>query len=138
MSPLILPILEIGRSLIEKLVPDPQEKAKLEQSLLQAAQQNDLKELEIRMSTIIAEASSNDPWTSRARPSFMYVIYILLLFAIPMGFVSAFKLELATAIANGFGAWLAAIPDELYALFGAGYLGYAYSRTVEKKAKVTK
>lgn len=138
MSPLILPILEIGRSLIDKFVTSPEEKIKANQALLEAAQTNNLRELEIRMSAIIAEANSADPWTSRARPSFMYVMYALLMFAIPMGFVAAFKPEIATSVALGFGAWLQAIPGELYTLFGAGYLGYTYTRTKEKQQGLTK
>ncbi len=35
-----------------------------------------------RMTAIVAEANSADPWTSRARPSFLYVMYALLLWAI--------------------------------------------------------
>ena len=29
-------------------------------------------------------------------------------------------------------AWLAAIPDTLYTLFGVGYVGYSAARTVDK------
>jgi hypothetical protein len=31
------------------------------------------------MAAVLAEAESPDPWTSRARPSFLYVMYVLLL-----------------------------------------------------------
>lgn len=90
------------------------------------------------MSAILAEAASADKWTSRARPSFMYVIYIVILFGLPMGIVSAFSAETATAIAMGFKAWLAAIPDSMWGLFGAGFLGYTASRTYEKAKGVSK
>jgi hypothetical protein len=50
-----------------------------------------------------------------------------------MGILSAFKPELAIAIAAGARAWLNAIPGELYALFGAGYLGYSHMRSGDKK-----
>ena len=99
---------------------------------MKLAQDGQLKEMETRLSAILAEAQSSDPWTSRARPSFMYVIYILLLASIPMGFLFAFKPEIAMAVTDGFQGWLAAIPTELYTLFGAGYLGYAGARTVDK------
>ena len=138
MNPLILPIMEIGRSIIDKFVTTPEEKVKAQQALLEAAHANNLKELEISIRAIIAEAGSSDPWTSRARPSFMYVIYVLLLMSIPMGFLSVIHPDVAEGVAKGFGAWLGAIPGELYTLFGAGYLGYTYTMTSEKKAGVAK
>jgi Holin of 3TMs, for gene-transfer release len=91
-----------------------------------------------RMNVVIAEASSKDPWTSRARPAFMYVIYIMLLWAIPMSIVAAVNPDVAMNIGKGFGAWLAAIPGDLYALFGAGYLGYGAFRTYDKKVESSK
>ena len=124
--------LDFGGKLIDKLIPDPAQKAAAQLGLAQLAQDGTLKELGIKMSAIIAEAQSPDPWTSRARPSFMYVIYVVILFGIPMGFVAAVRPDIATAVAGGFGAWLKAVPDSLWALFGAGYLGYATARTVDK------
>ncbi len=91
-----------------------------------------------RMEVVLAEAASSDPWTSRARPAFMYVIYIMLLAAIPMGVIYAIHPETAANIGAGFGAWLRAIPSDLYALFGAGYLGYGAFRTVDKVKGVNK
>lgn len=69
---------------------------------------------------------------------FMYVIYILILSAIPMGIVFAINPALSANIIAGFGAWLKAIPSDLYALFGAGYLGYGAFRTVEKSKGAAK
>lgn len=88
-----------------------------------------------RLSVMVAEATSIDPWTSRARPAFLYVVYIMLLASIPMGIAHAINPAVAKDVAIGFGAWLEAIPGDLYALFGAGYLGYAAVRTYDKKIK---
>jgi len=85
-----------------------------------------------RLNVVIAESQSQDKWTSRGRPMFLYVIYIMLLASIPMGVVYALNPVLAGNIVAGFKAWLEAIPDNLYALFGAGYLGYGAFRTVDK------
>ncbi|HWI11071.1 MAG TPA: 3TM-type holin, partial [Burkholderiaceae bacterium] len=97
-----------------------------------AQRQGDMDSIKVSMSAILAEANSADPWTSRARPSFLYVVYILLLFGLPMGLLSAFWPDQATQIALGFKAWLNAIPDSLYLLFGTVMTGYGISRTVEK------
>lgn len=117
---------------IDRIFPDKVEREKAKLALIQAQQEGQLKELEISMSAIIAEANSSDPWTSRARPSFLYCTYVLILAAIPMGFLTAFDPGLAAAVTEGFKGWLAAIPEELWWLFGAGYLGYAGARTFEK------
>lgn len=115
-------------SIIDKIIPDKEarEKAKLELLRLEGAQE--LKEIESRLSAIVAEAHSADPWTSRARPSFLYVIYVLLLWAIRMGILAAFRPQAATDIATGMNAYLAGLPEPLYALFGTGYLGYTAAR----------
>jgi hypothetical protein len=115
--------------LIDKLIPDPQarDQAKLELLRLQGSQE--METLRTQLSAIVAEAQSTDPWTSRARPSFLYVMYALLLWAIPMGLIAAARPEMADAIARGMNAYLAGIPDPLYALFGTGYLGYTAARS---------
>ena len=81
-----------------------------------------------QMQAIVAEAQSTDPWTSRARPSFLYMIYALILWAIPMGLIAAADPNMAKGIADGMTAYLRGIPEELYALFGTGYLGYTAAR----------
>ena len=69
-----------------------------------------------------------DPWITRARPTFLYVMYALLLGAIPAGLIAAVRPATAQAIAAGMAAYLNAIPEPLYALFGTGYLGYTVAR----------
>lgn len=131
MNPLAL--LDIGSKIIDKVWPDPAQKAEAQTKLLQLQQSGELKELEISMSAILAEANSVDPWTSRARPSFLYVVYIIILSAIPMGALYAVSPETATNVSTGFKEWLAAIPDPMWTLFGAGYLGYAGARSFDKR-----
>ncbi len=130
------PLAEFGIGLVDKLTkyfPSEEEKNKAKLEIIRAEQMGELEELKTRLSAILAEAQSTDPWTSRARPGFLYVIYILLLASLPMGIVSAVNNDVALAIALGFKAWLTAIPEPLYALFGAGYLGYAGFRSWDKK-----
>jgi len=115
--------------LLDKIIPDPQarDQAKLALLKLEGAQELDV--LRVELSAIIAEAQSADPWTSRARPSFLYVMYVLLLWSIPMGLISAVKPDMSQAIAAGMKAYLTAIPEPLYMLFGTGYLGYTAARS---------
>ena len=129
----IAAILGIGAQLIDKLIPDPQQAAAAKAELVRLEQQGDLKELEVRMSAIVMEAKSSDPWTSRARPSFLYVVYVILLTSLPMGVLSAISPETSANIVAGFRAWLAAIPAEMWSLFGVGYLGYVTGRSYDKK-----
>lgn len=114
--------------LIDKIIPDPKARdaAKLELIKLEGTQE--MEAVRTQLSAIVAEAQSADPWTSRARPSFLYVMYVLLLWAIPMGLIGAVQPEMAKGIANGMNAYLAGIPEPLYALFGTGYLGYTAAR----------
>jgi hypothetical protein len=77
---------------------------------------------------LIAETGSNDRFVTRARPAFLYVIYAMILAALPIGALAGFSPSLADAIARGAGAYLAALPEPLYTLFGAGYLGYTAAR----------
>lgn len=131
--PVIDGLLDVGGKLIDKIWPDPAEREKAKAQLLQMQQNGELKELETRMSAILAEAQSKDHWTSRARPSFMYVMYAMILASIPMGVLHAFDPAIAVSIADGMKAWLSAIPQEMWMLFGVGYTGYTYARSKDKQ-----
>jgi len=125
-------IMDVGGKLIDKLIPDPEAKAKARLDLAKLAQDGELQLLQTQMSAIVTEANSKDPWTSRARPSFLYVMYVLILWCIPMGILSAFSPETADAITAGMTGYLSAIPESLWALFGTGYLGYTAARQYGK------
>ncbi len=137
-----MPFLEtlIGpiAALIDKIIPDPKARdaAKLELIRLQGSQ--DMETLRTQMSAIVAEAQSPDPWTSRARPSFLYVMYLMLLWALPMGAIAAFRPQTALNIAAGMNAYLNGLPEPLYALFATGYLGYTAARQWGKVKGVEK
>lgn len=133
MDPLtITSILGIGGKLIDKLFPDPAEKARAQLELLRMEQAGELETVKVQLSAIIAEAQSSDPWTSRARPSFLYVVYILLLWSIPMGVLSIFRPDAAAAFTAGFNAWMGAIPEPVLTLFGVVMTGYVAGRSWEK------
>lgn len=115
-------------SLLDKLIPDKEARVRAKLELLQLEGTQELRTIEARLAAIVAEAGSQDPWTSRARPSFLYVMYVLLLWALPMGVLAAFSPATAQDIAAGMNAYLAGLPEPLYALFGTGYLGYTAAR----------
>lgn len=125
-------------ALIDKVIPDKAQRDKAKLELLQLQGSQDLAEINARLAAIVAEANSHDPWTSRARPSFLYVMYVLLLWALPMGLLAAFNPAKAAEIAAGMNAYLAGLPEPLYALFGTGYLGYTAARQWGKIAGTDK
>ena len=114
--------------LIDKIIPDPEARDRAKLELLKLEGSQEMEAIKTRMTAIVAEANSTDPWTSRARPSFLYVMYTLLLWAIPMGLIAAVQPGMARDIAAGMNAYLNGIPEPLYALFGTGYLGYTAAR----------
>jgi len=130
-------VANLGTAIINKIFPDPAERDKATQALNKLAQDGELEPLRLSFNAIIAEAKSSDPFTSRARPSFLYVVYIYILAGIPIGILSVFEPQAATQIASGVTAWLKSIPGELYALFGTGYLGYTVSRSYDKGRLIT-
>ncbi|WP_018868282.1 MULTISPECIES: 3TM-type holin [unclassified Thioalkalivibrio] len=140
MAPLIAGgVLELGKSIISRVLPDKEKQMEAEMKLLEMQSKGELKELEVRMGAIMAEANSKDPWTSRARPTFMYTFYIVILGLVLVAPVAGifFPTQMEQFFANvqsGF----AAIPQELWYTFTIGYLGYSGVRSYEKAKHVAK
>ena len=116
-------------ALLDKIIPDPKQRDEAKLALLKLQGDQSLEQLKAQVQAMTAEAQSADPWTSRARPSFLYVMYTLLLWSIPMGLIAAAQPQMARDIAAGMTAYLNGIPQPLYALFGTGYLGYTVARS---------
>jgi hypothetical protein len=129
-------VLSIGKSIIERMWPDPAKQAEAELRLIELNKNGELRDLEVRLSAIIEEAKSADPWTSRSRPSFLYVIYLMILASIPMGILHSISPETSVSIAEGMRSWLNSIPEALWTLFGAGYLGYTTARSYDKSKRL--
>lgn len=84
---------------------------------------------ESRISVMLAEASSGDKWTSRARPGFLYVFYLII---ISLGIVAPFfgiffPLQMDSFFKN-VAAGFKAVPDIAWEIFCVGYLGYTGAR----------
>lgn len=103
----------------QQAIADNAKEVQLAQIELEAKAQDELaREVEAASANIRAEATSGDKYTSRARPSFLYVM---------LGILAAnyvlFPLIGKTALA---------FPDALFWLFGTCMLGYTGARTWEK------
>lgn len=127
-----IPIIDAALKIIERVIPDKEAKEKAKLELLKEENRQVLSEVNADLSAIIAEANSNDKWTSRARPTFLYLIYC----CIALCFIGAivgiwFPVQVTTAASN-LNSLLNAIPESLIWLFGAGYLGYTGGRSMEK------
>jgi hypothetical protein len=138
MGPLMIGgLFDVAGKLIDRLLPDEAARTEAQANLAQMQMNGELQELQIQMSAITAEASSADPWTSRARPAFLYVFYVILAVMVivaPMiglRFPDLMDLYYMN-VAKGF----AAIPTEVWWTFTTGYLGYGGLRTLEKVKKV--
>ena len=125
-------------SIIDKIIPDKEARAKAKLELIKLEGSQEMLMIEAQLKAIVAEAESPDPWTSRARPSFLYVMYAMILWALPMGILAAFNPVAAQDIAAGMNAYLNGLPEPLYALFGTGYLGYTAARQWGKVKGVDK
>ena len=98
---LLTQLLPVVGEVIDRVIPDPKAREAAKLQLIQQAQEGKLKEVEQQLSAIVAEAQSKDPWTSRARPTFLYVVYLLILTSIPMALVHAFNPELSLRLIEG-------------------------------------
>ena len=134
MDPITLgSIFAIGGKIIDKLFPDPEQKAKAQLELLALQQSGELENVKIQLSAIIAEAQSSDPWTSRARPSFLYIFYFIVVALVVVAplfgvFFPARMAQFYINVASGFQA----IPESMWATFTVGYLGYVGARQYGK------
>jgi len=125
-------IVGVGLKIIDKVIPDPAQRDAAKLELMKQQQAGALDEMKTSLSAIITEGASADPWTSRARPTFLYIMYGVILLAFSGGIIGIwFPAQVAQA-ADNIAKLLAAIPDSLWWLFGAGYLGYTGARSFDK------
>uniref|UniRef100_A0A6M3LVB7 Putative holin n=1 Tax=viral metagenome TaxID=1070528 RepID=A0A6M3LVB7_9ZZZZ len=82
-----------------------------------------------RIGIMVAEASSTDKWTSRARPGFLYLFYfVVLVLAIGAPFVGIFYPAQMTQFYINVKAGFEAVPEAMWWTFTTGYLGYVGAR----------
>ena len=86
-----------------------------------------------RLSVMQAEASSSDKWTSRARPGFLYLFYlVVIVLALIAPFAGIFfPLQMQQFYVN-VAAGFTAVPEAMWWTFTTGYLGYVGARQYGK------
>lgn len=115
-------------AIIDKIIPDAASRDQAKLELLRLESTRELKPLKSRISATLAGSRADDPWIRRARPAFLYVMYAVILWALPMGLLAGLDPAAARAIMTATSAYLNGLPEPLYALFGTGYLGYTAAR----------
>ena len=127
---IIKPALDSVNTLIEQFHLSPEDKAKAQQAIADAAAkaQQSANDYEVQLNTIAgqnirADAQNGDKFTQRARPLFMYMIEAILGFN-----------YIGVPIAQIFGSKVAPIslPTDLLTLFGICVTGYVFARSVDK------
>lgn len=125
-------VVGVGLKILDKVIQDPAQRDSAKLELLKLQQAGTLEELKASMAAIVGEAQSSDPWTSRARPTFLYLMYAVIVLAFVGGILGIWFPSHVAQAADNIGRLLAAIPDSLWWLFGAGYLGYTGARSFDK------
>ena len=125
-------LIDLVGTILERVLPDPvaRERARTELSRLQ--REGALEESRAQLAAILAEAAAADRWTSRARPAFLYVMYLVILGCIVGGIIGIWWPTEVMLAAQNVSSLLAAVPESLWWLFGAGYLGYTGARSFDK------
>jgi hypothetical protein len=106
----------------QQALADNSKEIELAQIELEAKAQDELaREVEAASANIRAEASSGDNFTRRARPSYIYVVEVILL--------------INYAVFPAIGKAPVSFPDALFWLFGSCVLGYTGARSWDKFQK---
>ena len=122
--------------LIDRIIPDESARQAAKLELVKTENQQALNEIQASLSAILAEANSDDPWTSRARPSFLYIMYGVICSCFIGGIIGIWYPAQTAQAATNINALLKAIPSDMYTLFGMGYLGYTGARSFDKWRKL--
>jgi len=122
-------ILTAGTAILNKIFPDPLERAKAQASLIELHQKGELKELETSMNIIVAEAKSEHWIVSSWRPITMLTFTAI----VANNYILYPYLSLFWADAP-----VLELPPNLWELLKIGLGGYIVGRSVEKSIKVYK
>ena len=133
MNPLILgPLLDLGKSIFERFIPDPAEKAKAEMEFIKMAADGELKQIIAQLEINAKEATHPSIFVAGWRPFFGWCGGI--------GFFYATIVQPSLAWYGTTKGW-GTPPDvniDLLWVVITGMLGIGGMRTFEKHSKVTK
>jgi len=119
----ITAILTAGTAIINKIFPDPLERAKAQATLIELQQRGELKELESAMNVIVSESKSNHWIVAAWRPLTM----LTFTFIVANNYILYPYLSLFWADAP-----VLTLPPDLWDLLKIGLGGYVVGRSVEK------
>ena len=122
----MLPLLQIGLGIINKIIPDPKQKAEAQAKLIELQQRGDLKELDAAMEIISAEAKSEHWIVAAWRPITMLTFVVI----IANNYLLYPYLSLFWSAAP-----ILDLPPDLWSLLKIGLGGYVVGRSGEKIAK---
>lgn len=133
MNPLLLaPLLEFGKDMIGRLVPDKEEARKAEAQFLKDAMDGELKQVIAQLQINAQEAAHPSVWVAGWRPGFGWAGVV--------GFVYAVMLQPTLTWIASIKGWPAppSINIDLLWVVTTGMLGIGGMRTFEKSKGVTK
>lgn len=114
---------DFGSKILDKVFPDPAEKTKAKQKLLELQQNGELQEIQVRMQAIVAEAKSEHWLTANWRPITMLTFVVI----IANNYILAPYLNVLFDVNV-----VLPIPPEMWDLLKLGIGGYVVGRSVEK------
>lgn len=132
MSPLVIPLLEFGKELIARYIPDKEAAAKAEYDMMVRTQQGDLAVTIEQLKINAVEAANPSLWVSGWRPFAGWIGGVGLLYQAVLHNI----LEWISAI-NGFPP-PPAVDSEILVYVLTALLGIGGFRTYEKQKKLTK
>ena len=127
MNPLFLgPLLEVGKTIIDRFVPDKQAAAEAQRDLLRMAAEGELKTVLAQLEINAREAASPSIWVSGWRPGFGWCA--------AAGFAYAVLLQPMLAWVAAVRGWPVppTLDSDLLWTVATGLLGLGGLRTVEK------
>lgn len=135
MNPLILgPLLEMGKSLLDRVIPDQEEKRKAEMELIKMAADGELKQVMGQLEINAKEAAHPSVFVAGWRPAFGWVG------AAAFGYSTILQ-PLLTWIGVNAWQWTTSAPtieSDLLWVVITGMLGIGGMRTFEKQKGVSK
>lgn len=122
-------IIKGAADVVDRFIQTPEEKTRALKELREIEAKETEALLQATSSVIKEEAGSDDPWVRRARPTFLYIMYGVIVF----NFVLVPIAHMSSQAFFGMTLSPLPIPEEIYWLFGSGYLGYAGARSWDKR-----